>query len=157
MKKAQKVFTVKINTTKTDMDVNDVMIFLDNAIGNSEYIKDMSYLIYEDTEMQYNFLNDPLAFGFFLSTNKEDFLKEYPHFAQEYDFCLREFNKDRTNAIINFLHDTETPELTEPYYLKPKDFKICVGKYIEKNMNSEEKAELLQALAKEGLTVEFHY
>ena len=155
MKNAQKIFTLQINTTKTDMTVDDIMEFLDNAIENSEYKQDLTYIIAEETHMQYSFLQDPFVFGIFLSNTKEDFLKEYPHFAQEYDFCLREFNKDRTNAIINFLHETETPELTEPYYFEPEDFKYCVGKYIKNNMDSEEKAELLQALAKEGLTVVF--
>ena len=50
--------------------------------------------------------------------------------------------------------------MQEPLMLIERERDILFSlllKEIEKNMNSEEKAELLQALAKEGVTVEFHY
>lgn len=156
MNNAQKTFTIKLKTTNTDIDRDTIREFLNNAITNSELSEDLIYSVDENVEVVFNFLNDLMAFSFFIRKTKEEFLKEYPYFAQEYDFCLSEFNKDRDNALLTFLENTSTQELTEPYNLTPQDFSFSVGMYIKNNMTPEEQIEFLKKVTSKGLKVEIY-
>ena len=156
MNNAQKTFTVQIKTTNTNIDRDTIREFLNNAIVNSEFSEDLTYSVDENIGILFNFLNDLMAFSFFIRKTKEDFLEEYPYFAEEYDFCLSEFNKDRDNALLTFLENTSTQELTEPYGLTPEDFSFSVGMYIKNNMTPEEQIEFLKKVASKGLKVEIY-
>lgn len=156
MNNTQKTFTIQIKTTNTNIDRDTIREFLNNAIVNSEFSEDLIYNVDENIGILFNFLNDLMAFSFFIRKTKEDFLKEYPYFAEEYDFCLSEFNKDRDNALLTFLENTSTQELTEPYGLTPEDFSFSVGMYIKNNMTPEEQIEFLKKVASKGLKVEIY-
>ena len=156
MNNTQKTFTVQIKTTNTNIDRDTIREFLNNAIVNSEFSEDLTYSVDENIGILFNFLNDLMAFSFFIRKTKEDFLEEYPYFAEEYDFCLSEFNKDRDNALLTFLENTSTQELTEPYGLTPEDFSFSVGMYIKNNMTPEEQIEFLKKVASKGLKVEIY-
>ena len=156
MNNTQKTFTIQIKTTNTNIDRDTIREFLNNAIVNSEFSEDLTYSVDENIGILFNFLNDLMAFSFFIRKTKEDFLKEYPYFAEEYDFCLSEFNKDRDNALLTFLENTSTQELTEPYGLTPEDFSFSVGMYIKNNMTPKEQIEFLKKVASKGLKVEIY-
>ena len=156
MNNTQKTFTIQIKTTNTNIDRDTIREFLNNAITNSEFSEDLTYSVDENIGILFNFLNDLMAFSFFIRKTKEDFLEEYPYFAEEYDFCLSEFNKDRDNALLTFLENTSTQELTEPYGLTPEDFSFSVGMYIKNNMTPEEQIEFLKKVASKGLKVEIY-
>jgi hypothetical protein len=156
MNNTQKAFTIQIKTTNTNIDRDTIREFLNNAIVNSEFSEDLIYSVDENIGILFNFLNDLMAFSFFIRKTKEDFLEEYPYFAEEYDFCLSEFNKDRDNALLTFLENTSTQELTEPYGLTPEDFSFSVGMYIKNNMTPEEQIEFLKKVASKGLKVEIY-
>ena len=154
METTQKTFTIKLHTTNASIDTDKIREFLNNAIYNSSL--ELTYSIDENVQTLYNFLNDTMAFSFFIRKTKEDFLKFYPYFAEEYDFCLSQFNKHREDALIAFLENTSTKELTEPYGLTPEDFSFSVGYYIKNNMSAEERAEFLKLTASKGLKVEIY-
>lgn len=153
MENTQKTFTVKLHTTDTGIDRDTIREFLNTSIENSEL--NLTYSVDENVGILFNFLTDNImAFSFFIRKTKEDFLKEYPYFAEEYDFCLSEFNQHREDALITFLENTSTPELTEPYGLTPEDFSWSVGMYIKNNMTTEEKINFLKLTTSKGLKVE---
>jgi hypothetical protein len=153
MENTQKTFTIKLHTTDTEIDRGTIREFLNTSIENSSL--DLTYTVDENVGVLFNFLTDNImAFSFFIRKTKEDFLEEYPHFAEEYDFCLSEFNKHREDALITFLENTSTPELTEPYGLTPEDFSWSVGMYIKNNMTTEEKINFLKLTTSKGLKVE---
>lgn len=156
MENTQKVFTVKLYTTNTNIDRDMIRDFLQTSIDNSEYQDALTYSVDTNIGIHFNFLNDCMAFSSFISKIKEDFLKEYPYFAEEYDFCLSEFNKNPQQALIDFLENTSTQELTEPYGLTPEDFSFSVGLYIKNNFTEEEQVEFLKLVASKGLKVEIY-
>ena len=156
MENTQKVFTVKLYTTNTNIDRDMIRDFLQTSIDNSEYKNDLTYSVDKNIGIHFNFLNDCMAFSSFISKTKEDFLKEYPYFAEEYDFCLSEFNKNPQQALIDFLENTSTQELTEPYGLSPEDFSFSVGLYIKNNFTEEERIEFLKLTTSKGLKVEIY-
>ena len=154
MKSTEKTFTVKLHTTNTELKKEDIENFMKVAIENSKYREDFRSTVEDKEEVLYNFLNDLMAFSYFIRKSKEEFLEEYPYFAEEYDFCLSEFKKDRVNALITFLENTSTKELVEPYgFEEPEDFSFAVGLYIRDNMTLEEKADFLKLVASKGLKV----
>ena len=156
MKNTQKTFTVRLRTTNTDIMRDDIGNLINNAIVNSEYNGDLTYSVDENVQVLFNFLDDKMAFNFFITKTKEDFLLEYPYFAEEYDFCLSEFNKDRQGVLLNFLENTSTKELTEPYGLEPEDFSFCVGKFIKNNFSEQEQRDFLRLTTSKGLKVEMY-
>jgi hypothetical protein len=156
MENTQKTFTIKLHTTNTNIDRETIREFLNNAIENSSLKEDLTYSVDEKVGVLFNFLNDTMAFSSFIRNTKEDFLEDYPYFAEEYDFCLSEFNKHKQDALITFLENTSTKELTEPYGLLPKDFGYCVGQYIKNNMTQEEQIEFLKVIASKGLRIEIY-
>ena len=153
MENMQKTFTIKLHTTDVNVDRDTIREFMNIAIDNSEYKDDFTYRVEENIEVLYSFLEDTMAFSYFIRKTKEDFLAEYPYFAEEYDFCLSEFNKNPQEALLTFLENTSTPELTEPYGLTPKDFSFCVGEYIKNNFSNEQMAEFLKRVVQKGLKV----
>ena len=156
MENTQKTFTVKLRTTNTKIDRETIRNFINMAIEESPYKDDLVYVVDTEIGTLYNFLSNPMTFSYFIRKTKEDFLKEYPYFAEEYDFCLAEFNKDRDNALLTFLEETSTKELTEPYGLYPEDFSFAVGMYIKANMTMEEQVEFLGEVTRRGLKVEIY-
>lgn len=156
MENTQKTFTIKLHTTNIEIDKECINNFINNAIANSEYSKDLTYSIDEDVQVLFNFLDDIMAFSFFISKTKEEFLTMYPYFAEEYDFCLSEFNKNPKEVLLSFLENTSTEELTEPYGLQPDDFSFCVGEYIKNNFSTQEKADFLKIVALKGLKVKIY-
>ena len=156
MEDVQKIFKIELGTTDTNIDKLAIQEFLQQAIQNSPYADILSVKINEKVDLSFNFLNDPMVFSLFIRKTKEDFLEEYPYHAQAYDFCLSEFNKNRDEALIDFLENTRTPELTEPYKLLPEDFSFCVGEYIKNNMTTEEQLEFLKLTTSKGLKVEIY-
>ena len=154
MKTMQKTFTVKLKTTNPEIDRNTIRAFINTSIDQSKYAGELRYTVEDNVGTLYNFLNDCMAFSLFIRSTKEDFLKEYPYFAEEYDFCLSEFNKNKESALIEFLENTKTEELTEPYGLTPKDFSFSVGVYVKSNMTYEEQVEFLKEITSRGLKVE---
>ena len=156
MKTMQKTFTVKLRTTNPEIDKNTIRAFINTSIDQSKYAGELRYTVEEKTDVLYNFLNDCMVFSFFIRKTKEDFLQEYPYFKEEYDFCLSEFNKNRESALIEFLENTSTKELTEPYGLTPEDFSFSVGMYIKANMNQKEQEEFLKLTTSKGLKVEIY-
>ena len=156
MENTQKTFTIKLHTTNTDIGKEEIKEFLETSITNSEYSEELTYNVEEDVKVLFNFLNDIMAFSFFIRKTKEDFLAEYPYFAEEYNFCLSEFNKHREEVLIEFLENTSTQTLTEPYGLTPQDFSFSVGQYIKNNMTQEEQIEFLKLTTSKGLKVEIY-
>ena len=154
MKNVQKTFTVKFHTTNTNIDKEVMAELVEKAISESEYAKDITFEVEDHVGLLFNFLEDTMTFSFFIRKTKEDFLKEYPYLAEEYDFCLSEFNKNTTNALLTFLENTSTPKLTEPYGLSPEDFSFSVGMYIKNNMTPEEQINFLKEVASRGLKVD---
>ena len=154
MENTQKTFTVKLHTTNTEIDKGTIKEFIETSIKNSEYAQDLTYTLDEKVGILFNFLTDNvMAFSFFIRKSKEEFLEEFPYFAEEYEFCLSEFNKHREDALITFLENTSTPELTEPYGLDPDTCSWCVGVYIKNNMTFEQQADFLKLVASKGLKV----
>ena len=153
MKTTQKTFTIQLNTTDTDIDKETIEKFLNKAIADSQYADDMTCKVDDDVKVLYNFLNDNMAFSFFIRKTKEEFLEEYPYFADEYDFCLSEFMKNPKDALLTFLENTSTDELTEPYNLTPPDFSFAVGIYINNHFTREEKIDFLKTVISRGLKV----
>ena len=156
MKTTQKTFTIQLHTTDTNIDKGAIEKFLNNSIANSQYADDMTCEVNDDEKVLYNFLNDNMAFSFFIRKTKEEFLEEYPYFADEYDFCLSEFNKNPKDALLTFLENTSTDELTEPYGLTPPDFSFAVGIYINNHFNREEKIDFLKTIISKGLKVDIY-
>jgi hypothetical protein len=154
MKNTQKTFTIKLHTTNTDMDKYTIEEFIKKAIEKSEYAKDLTYTVEDEVGLLFNFLTDNImAFSFFIRKSKEEFLEDYPYFAEEYDFTLSEFNKNAEDALLTFLENTSTKELTEPYGLLPDDFSWSVGVYIRKHMDTAQQAEFLKKVASRGLKI----
>ena len=156
MENTQKTFTIKLHTTNTEVFKEEVKKFIETSIANSEYKEDFTYTIDENVGVLFNFLDDCMAFSYFIRKTKEEFIEEYPYFAEEYDFCLSEFNKNPQEVLINFLENTSTEELTEPYGLKPADFSFCVGEYVKHNMTQEELTDFLKLATSKGLKVEIY-
>ena len=156
MEEVQKIFKIELKTTDTNIDKFAIKAFLDQAIENSPYAGTLTFKVEENVYLAFNFLNDPMVFSLFIRKTKEDFLEEYPYHEQAYDFCLSEFNKHREEALIDFLENTRTKELTEPYKLSPEDFSFCVGQYIKNNMTHEEQLEFLKLTTSKGLKVEIY-
>ena len=156
MENTQKTFTIKLHTTNTDIDKETIKEFMETSITNSEFSEELTYSIDENVGVLFNFLNDIMAFSFFIRYTKEDFLELYPYFAEEYDFCMSEFKKNPQEVLIDFLENTSTKELTEPYGLTPQDFSFSVGEYIKKNMTTQEKADFLKITTSKGLKVEIY-
>ena len=153
MKNTQKTFTIKLHTTDTEMTKKTVEELMDKVTTGNE---DLSFTVENEVKTVYSFLNDTMAFSFFIRKTKEEFLQEYPYFAEEYDFCLSEFNKHPTEYLMTFLENTSTEDLTEPYGLTPPDFSFSVGEYIKKNMTLEEKTEFLKLTTSKGLKIEIY-
>ena len=156
MENTQKTFTIQLHTTNTNIGKEEIRNFLETSIAKSKYSRDLTFTIEENVKVLFNFLNDTMAFSIFIRRSKEDFLKDYPYFAEEYDFCLSEFNKHKEELLLEFLENTSTIELTEPYGLTPKDFSFCVGEYIKNNMTPEEKINFLKLTASKGLKVSIY-
>lgn len=156
MENMQKTFTIKLHTTDRNVDRDTIRKFMNIAIDNSEFSEDFTYHVEEDVQVLYNFLEDTMAFSYFIRKTKEEFIEWYPYFAEEYDFCLSEFNKNPQEILLTFLESTSTPELTEPYGLTPADFSFCVGMYVKNNMTPEERMEFLKLTASKGLKVEIY-
>lgn len=154
MKSTQKTFTIKVHTTNMNLAKEDIKELIDKAIEQSPHKEELRVTIEKETEVLFNFLNDPVVFGLFIRTTKEEFLKEYPYFSDEYDFCLNEFYKNPQEALLNFLESTSTLELTEPYSRTPADFSFSVGIFIEKHFTEDERRDFLLEVVKHGLTVE---
>lgn len=154
MKNVQKTFTVKFHTTNTNIDKEVMAELIEKAISESEYTEDITFEVEDHVGLLFNFLEDTMTFSFFIRKTKEDFLKEYPYLAEEYDFCLSEFNKNTTDALLTFLENTSTPKLTEPYGLTPEDFSFSVGMYIKNNMTPEEQINFLKEVTSRGLKVD---
>jgi hypothetical protein len=153
MENTQKTFTIQLHTTNTEIDKGAIKEFIENSIQNSKL--DLTYTLSNEVGVLFNFLTDNImAFNFFIRKTKEEFLEEFPYFAEEYDFCLSEFNKHREDALITFLENTSTPELTEPYGIDPDTCSWCVGVYIKNHMTFEEQVEFLKLVASKGLKVE---
>ena len=157
MKNTQKIFTVKIYTTSDEVNVDTIREFISESIVNSEYSDNFTFSVDKKVDHLYNFLtSNKMAFQLFLRETEEEFLKRYPYFAEEYDFCLAEFNKNPQEALINFLEETKNKEDTEPYYLTPDDFAFAVGIYIKNHMSETEQAEFLKLAESKGLQVVFY-
>lgn len=151
MKNVQKVFTIKLKTNNIDIDRDCIKELINNSIINSKYSDDLTYSIDKNAQLLFNFLESTMAISYFISSTKEDFLAKYPYFAEEYDFCLAEFNKNPQEVLLNFLENTSTPELTEPYGLTPEDFSFCVEEYIQNNFSKKEQKNFLKEVTKRGL------
>ena len=156
MENTQKTFTIEIHTTNTDITKDEIKNFIETSIANSKYSKDLTYTIDENVKVLFNFLEDNMVFSSFIRKTKEEFLERYPYFAEEYDFCLSEFNKNKEELLLEFLESTSTKELTEPYYLTPQDFSFCVGEYIKNNMTLEEQKDFLKLATSKGFKVEVY-
>lgn len=153
MENARHTFTIKLHTSNMELTRDDIRYFINNAIESNELMDDLTYNVDEEVQTFYSFLNDPMAFSYFIRKTREDFLQEYPYFAEEYDFCLSQFNKHTTELLLEFLENTSTEILTEPYGLLPQDFSYSVGEYIKHNMTDEEKVEFLKLTTSKGLKV----
>lgn len=153
MKETQKIFTVKLKTTDTDIDKSIIRQFMQKAIEESPLKNDLTFSVDTTVGMNFNFLNDCKTLKTFITTVKEDFLKVYPYFAEEYDFCLSEFNKNPQEVLIDLLENTSTKELAEPYGLTPRDFKLSVKKYIKNNFTLDEQEDFLKLATEKGLKI----
>ena len=153
MNGVQKTFTIKLKTPNTDINRDTIRNFLQNAIKNSEYKYDLIFSVDTEIGIHFNFLNDCRTLETFITSTKEDFLKVYPYFVEEYDFCLSEFNKNPQEVLIDLLENTNTIELAEPYKRTPDDFRESVGDYIRDNFSLEEQADFLKLVVSKGLKV----
>ena len=157
MNNTQKNFTINLHSRNADVTREDLIDFLNSLIGESEYSDDFTIDIEEDVRLNFNFLtSNIIAFTFFLRKSKEEFLKLFPHFAEEYDFCKSEFERDKQDAMLDLLESTSTEELTEPYGLAPDDFSYVVGNYVKDNLTEEEQLEFLKKVCSRSLKLEIY-
>lgn len=154
MNTTQKIFTIQLKTTDTNIDKETIDNFINDAITDGGFAGKLIYKLDEKVEILFNFLNDPLILSYFITHNKEEFLTEYPYLSDEYNFNLSEFDKNKRETLISLLENTSTEQLAEPYGLTPEDFSRSVGLYIKHNMTPEEQTDFLRIVTIKGFKIE---
>ena len=97
----------------------------------------------------YDFIENTEMFYAFLKYSKKKFFKKYPYLTQqEYDLTLFAINNDAINILLNFIDNTGTKELAEPYNLTPGECKQAAVNFAKKYFRTEQFEEFVNAAEK---------
>ena len=149
----QKTFNIQIKTTNPKVTTETITTLINNAIGDSEFSKDLSFSL-KDLSYTYDFMENKIMFSLFLRYTKEEFLEAYTYLTEEeYDLTLAEFNKDKMGNLLRLLQETNQKDLAEPYELSPSEFNYIVGYYVKNNFTPSEQDEFDQILNENHLHI----
>ncbi len=100
----------------------------------------------------YDFIENTEMFYAFLKYSKDQFFEKYPYLTQEeYDLTLSVFNKDAVNILINFIENTSTQILAEPYNLTPEECKQVATAFAKEYFSPEQFEEFVDTAVKKGI------
>lgn len=105
-----------------------------------------------DNTKVYDFTENTEIFFAFLKYPKDQFFEQYPYLTQaEYDLTVSVINNDATNILINFIENTSTQELAEPYNLTPEECNKIAVDFAKRLLLKDKWAEFINEAEKRGL------
>lgn len=107
-----------------------------------------------DNTKVYDFIENTEMFYAFLKYSKDQFFEKYPYLTQEeYDLTLSVFNKDAVNILINFIENTSSNILTEPYNLTSTECKLVAMTFAKKYFRPKQFEEFVDTTIKRGINL----
>ena len=102
----------------------------------------------------YDFIENTEMFFAFLKYSKDQFFEKYPYLTQEeYALTLSVFNKDAVNILINFIDNTSSNILTEPYNLTSTECKQVATTFAKEFFQPKQYEEFSDAAVKRGISL----
>ena len=109
-----------------------------------------------DNTKVYDFTDNTEMFFAFLKYPKDKFFEQYPYLTQaEYDLTVSVLNKDAVNILINFIENTSTKILAEPYNLTPEECNKIAVVFAKRLLPKDKWAEFINAAEKRGIKLIF--
>ena len=149
----QNIFNIQIKTTNTKINEQTIAAIINKAIEKSEYSSDLTYK-FGKTDTAYDFKDNIEMFYAFLKYSKNQFFEKYPYLTQEeYDLTLSVFNKDAVNILINFIENTSTQVLAEPYNLTSTECKQVATAFAKEYFSPKQFEEFADTAIKRGINL----
>ena len=105
-----------------------------------------------DNTKVYDFIENTEMFYAFLKYSKDEFFEKYPYLTQEeYNLTISAFNKDAVNILINFIENTSSNILTEPYNLTSTECKQVATNFAREYFPPKQYEEFSDAAVKSGI------
>ena len=109
-----------------------------------------------DNTKAYDFTENTEMFFAFLKYTKDKFLEKYPYLTQaEYDLTVSVLNKDAVNILINFIENTSTKILAEPYNLTSEECNKIAVVFAKRLLPKDKWAEFINEAEKRGIKLIF--
>lgn len=151
----QNIFNIQIKTTNIKIDEQMIASIINKAIEESEYRSDLTYK-FGKTDTAYDFTDNIEMFYAFLKYSKNQFFEKYPYLSEdEYLLTIAAFNKDKINVLLDFIENTSSKVLAEPYNLTPEECNKTATIFAKEVLQPKEWEEFVKVAEEKGIKLVF--